>query len=90
MHNVWNTPDGPAVPLCVTGRSPILTGMPGQVPPDPARDLRPAEVQALLGVSSSTLHDYETSGRLTARRTLGGHRRYPADQPALRDRLAAR
>jgi len=36
-----------------------------------------------------------SAGRLrlaspTARRTLGGHRRYPADQPALQAALAAR
>lgn len=54
------------------------------------RELRPQEVQQLLGCGRTTLHDYERSGRLTARRTLGGHRRYPADQPALREALAAR
>lgn len=64
--------------------------MDGQVTPDPAHELRPAEVARLLGVGRTTLHEYEQSGRLTARRTLGGHRRYPADQDALRGLLAAR
>lgn len=64
--------------------------MTGQVPPpDPVRELRPAEVQRLLGIGRTTLHDYETTGRLKARRLPSGHRRYPADQPALRELLAA-
>ena len=54
------------------------------------RELRPHEVQQLLGCGRTTLHEYEHAGRLTARRTLGGHRRYPADQPALQQALAAR
>jgi len=53
-------------------------------------ELRPAEVQQLLGCGRTTLHDYEHAGRLTARRTLGGHRRYPVDQPAIQQALAAR
>jgi excisionase family DNA binding protein len=52
-------------------------------------ELRPAEVAALLGVARQTVHDYESQGRLTARRTPGGHRRYPVDQPALAAALAA-
>ena len=64
--------------------------MDGQVTESPhARELRPEEVQRLLGVGRTTVHEYEQSGRLVARRTLGGHRRYPADQPALRGLLAA-
>lgn len=57
-----------------------------QAPPEL---LRPGQVAALLGVSRQTVHDYETAGRLRAERTLGGHRRYPADQPALQAALAA-
>ena len=54
------------------------------------RDLRPYEVCALLGIARQTLHDHESAGRLKARRTPGGHRRYPADQPALQAALADR
>lgn len=64
--------------------------MSGQVDSDPVPELRPSEVQRLLGVSSSTLHDYETAGRLRARRTLGGHRRYPVNQDVLQAALRAR
>lgn len=64
--------------------------MTGQDETPPAvRELRPVEVQRLLGCGRTTLHDYETQGRLVARRTLGGHRRYPLDQPALQQALAA-
>lgn len=73
----------------MTGPSPTLSGMTGQVPPDPVHELRPAEVCRLLGIGRTTLHEHESAGRLTARRTLGGHRRYPADQDALRGLLAA-
>lgn len=72
----------------MTAPSPTLLYMDGQVSPDPARELRPYEVQRLLGVGRTTLHEYESTGQLQARRTLGGHRRYPADQPALRGLLA--
>jgi excisionase family DNA binding protein len=81
-----DTPNGPP---CVTVPSPRFVDMTGQAAPDPApAELRPAEAQRLLGVSRTTLHDYEHSGRLTARRTLGGHRRYPVDQPAIQAALA--
>lgn len=52
-------------------------------------ELRPVEVQRLLGIGRTTLHDYETAGRLRSRRTLGGHRRYPVDQPAIQAAQAA-
>lgn len=55
----------------------------------PTPDLRPADVARLLGVARQTVHDYQSSGRLTARRTPGGHRRYPVDQPLLQAALAA-
>lgn len=51
----------------------------------PRRLLRPIEVRRLLGVGRTTVHDYTVSGRLVAETTPGGHRRYPADQPALQD-----
>lgn len=74
----------------VTVPSPTLTGMPGQVAPDPARhELRPCEAQRILGVGRTTLHEYEASGLLVARRTIGGHRRYPVDQPAIQAALGA-
>jgi DNA-binding transcriptional MerR regulator len=63
--------------------------MTGQAAPPGPRLLRPAQVQALLGVGRTTVHDYESRGDLIATRTLGGHRRYPADQPRLADALAA-
>jgi excisionase family DNA binding protein len=68
----------------VTGASPTLS-----VVTSTPRLLRPAQVAALLGVARSTVHDYESQGRLEAQRTPGGHRRYPADQPALQAALAA-
>jgi len=87
VDKVWNT-------LEHSGRSTLCdcsvtypAGMTGQDTAQPRKLLRPQEVQKLLGVGRTTLHDYESSGRLTAERTLGGHRRYPADQPALRDAL---
>ena len=49
----------------------------------PPKLLRPAQVQAILRCGRSTLHDYANQGRLEFVRTLGGHRRYPADQPAI-------
>jgi excisionase family DNA binding protein len=51
--------------------------------------LRPGQVARLLGVGRTTVHEAETRGDLVASRTPGGHRRYPADQPALADALAA-
>jgi hypothetical protein len=63
--------------------------MTGQDAPAEPRLLRPIEVQRLLRCGRTTLHDHETSGRLVATRTLGGHRRYPADQPALQEALTA-
>jgi predicted site-specific integrase-resolvase len=42
-----------------------------------------------MGVGRTTIHDWTVTGRLEAETTQGGHRRYPADQPALRDRLTA-
>lgn len=53
------------------------------------RLLRPIEVRDLLGVSRTTVHDYTAQGRLVAEPTPGGHRRYPSDQPALQEALAA-
>lgn len=64
--------------------------MTGQDAPTEPAELRPQEVQRLLGIGRTTLHDYEAGGRLRSRRTLGGHRRYPVDQPAIRDALADR
>jgi len=77
-----------ASPL-VTVRSLTLVDMTTKTPPAEPQLLRPAQVARLLGVARQTVHDYETAGRLTARRTPGGHRRYPADQPALLEALAA-
>lgn len=38
--------------------------------------LRPAEAAALAGVATHTLTRWNHEGRLTAMRTVGGHRRY--------------
>lgn len=38
----------------------------------------PAEVAALLRVCPKTVTRWADKGKLTSRRTLGGHRRFPA------------
>jgi hypothetical protein len=63
--------------------------MTGQDVPRPRRLLRPIEVRRLLGLGRTTVHDHTVNGRLEAETTPGGHRRYPADQPALQAALAA-
>lgn len=54
------------------------------------RLLRPAEVQALLGVGATTLWNYRKAGVLKpVQRTAGGHGRYrEADVLALKAELA--
>lgn len=90
VDNLGNTPNTPNDPRTVTVPSLTLGRMTGQVAPEgPRPHLRPAQVQRLLGLGRTTVHDYEASGRLIASRTAGGHRRYPVDQPLLRDALAA-
>ena len=42
--------------------------------------LTPSEVAALFHVDPRTVTRWANEGRLTAIRTLGGHRRYPAHQ----------
>jgi excisionase family DNA binding protein len=44
--------------------------------PDPERLLTPAEVAAMFRVDPKTVTRWARDGRLTAVRTLGGHRRY--------------
>lgn len=39
--------------------------------------LTPAEVAVLFGVDTATVTRWARTGRLTAVRTLGGHRRFP-------------
>jgi len=41
--------------------------------------LRPAEVADLLSVSPKTVSRWAKEGKLPFLKTLGGHRRYPAD-----------
>lgn len=49
------------------------------------RLLTPAEVATLFGVDPKTVTRWARAGRLTAVRTLGGHRRYhPGEVEALR------
>jgi excisionase family DNA binding protein len=44
--------------------------------PEPERLLTPAEVAAMFRVDPKTVTRWARDGRLTAVRTLGGHRRY--------------
>jgi excisionase family DNA binding protein len=51
--------------------------------------LTPAEVAALFRVDPKTVTRWAKAGKLTSIRTLGGHRRYPADEVhALLERFA--
>lgn len=47
---------------------------------EPAELLTPGEVAKLFGVDPKTVTRWATAGKLDAQRTLGGHRRYRADQ----------
>jgi excisionase family DNA binding protein len=52
-------------------------------PPDARRPddlLKPREVAELFGVRTTTIARWNRMGRLTATRTLGGHRRYARDE----------
>jgi predicted site-specific integrase-resolvase len=40
------------------------------------RLLPPSAVRQLFGVAPSTLREWSDTGKIKARRTLGGHRRY--------------
>jgi excisionase family DNA binding protein len=46
----------------------------------PKSSYTPSEAARLIGVDSRTLVRWEELGRLTSSRTLGGHRRYSAEQ----------
>jgi excisionase family DNA binding protein len=48
----------------------------GSALPDPERLLTPAEVATMFRVDPKTVTRWARDGRLTAVRTLGGHRRY--------------
>lgn len=48
------------------------------VPPEPEALLTPAEVAALFRVDPKTVTRWAKAGKLSAIRTLGGHRRYRA------------
>lgn len=50
--------------------------MSGKTVPEADRLLTPAEVAALFRVDPKTVTRWARDGRLTALRTLGGHRRY--------------
>lgn len=53
--------------------------------------MTPAEVAAMFRVSPKTVARWSRSGRLTAMRTVGGHRRFRADEvAALRNQLDPR
>jgi excisionase family DNA binding protein len=55
-----------------------IGGRPGDAAalPEPERLLTPAEVAAMFRVDPKTVTRWARDGRLTAVRTLGGHRRY--------------
>lgn len=48
--------------------------------PEPEQLLTPAEVAALFRVDPKTVTRWAKAGKLTSIRTLGGHRRYPAQE----------
>lgn len=50
--------------------------MSGRMIPEADRLLTPAEVAAIFRVDPKTVTRWARDGRLTAVRTLGGHRRY--------------
>ena len=59
-----------------------------QLPPEPEALLTPAEVAALFRVDPKTVTRWAKAGKLSAIRTLGGHRRYrAAEVQALLDGL---
>ena len=72
----WGEGRGP----CQTGCPPRAAGgglrMSGRTVPDAERLLTPAEVAAMFRVDPKTVTRWARDGRLTAVRTLGGHRRY--------------
>lgn len=47
---------------------------------EPEELLTPGEVARLFGVDPKTVTRWAAAGKLTARRTLGGHRRYSASE----------
>lgn len=49
-------------------------------PPEPEALLTPAEVAALFRVDPKTVTRWAKAGKLSAIRTLGGHRRYRASE----------
>lgn len=57
----------------VTPRRPAAAGPAGR------HLLTPGEVAELFGVDPKTVTRWARTGRLPAVRTLGGHRRFPAD-----------
>ena len=68
----WNTPEG----RLWDG---VLISTPD--PPDALlRPLTPAEVAAVFRVDPKTVTRWAVAGKLTAVRTLGGHRRYRASE----------
>lgn len=66
--------------------------MPNHVKPEPL--LTPAEVAAMFRVDAKTVTQWAKAGKLSAIRTLGGHRRYRKSEVlaalARQERLDAR
>jgi excisionase family DNA binding protein len=62
----------------------------GHVPAGRDGWLTPGEVARLFGVDPKTVTRWAAAGKLSPQRTLGGHRRYRADEVgALLDQLGA-
>lgn len=53
---------------------------PAQNPPDPEQLLTPSEVAAMFRVNPKTVTRWARAGKISAIRTLGGHRRFKASE----------
>jgi excisionase family DNA binding protein len=54
--------------------------MPQNPAPEPEQLLTPSEVAAMVRVNPKTVTRWERAGKISAIRTLGGHRRFKASE----------
>jgi hypothetical protein len=81
VDNLGNTPAAPDTPN-VSDPSPNIDAMTGLV--TETHLMKAGEVRDLLHIGRTTLHDWRTSGRITAiRHTPGGPFYYPANQDVI-------